>query len=221
MKTGPPAPTIGAMTTSTAPLPRFAPPVPAGGGPAPRRSLAWTPYAAAAWAIAYAIGVRGYQGLGGTVGLAGTFEDPSGFRRASLIAGAGLLLVGLGALGFARPWGLRLPRWLLIAPALAGSALAMAHALTAYVTKSLHLLDVMELRFRGWKEHDEGKAIAWDLLFYEPWFLGLGILVTLAALHHVRRTGGSRRTERALVLATAAGTAVLTVLACAMLAADG
>ena len=89
------------------------------------------------------------------------------------------------------------------------------------MTKPLHLLDVMHIEFRGWERHDEGKAIAWDLLFYEPWFLGLGILVTLAALHHVRRTGGSRRTERRLVLATAAAAIVLTALACASLAADG
>ena len=219
MRTGLPAATIGAMTTSTAPHP--SPPITRPVGPPPRRSLAWAPYAASAWAAAYAIGVRGYQGLGGTVGLPGTFEDPSGFRRASLVAGAGLLLIALGALGFARPWGLRLPRWLLVAPALAGSAVAVAHALTGFVTKPLHLLDVMQIEFRGWERHDEGKAIAWDLLFYEPWFLGLGILVTLAALHHVRRTGGSRRTERRLVLATAAAAIVLTALACASLAADG
>ena len=150
--------------------------------------------------------------------MPGSFDDPSGFRRASLIAGAGLLLAGLGALGFARPWGLRLPRWLLVAPALAGSAVAVAHALTGFVTKPLHLLDVMQLEFPGWDRFDEGKAIAWDLAFYEPWFLGLGILVTLGALHHVRRTGGSRRTERRLVLGTGAAALVLTALACASLA---
>ena len=48
------------------------------------RSPAWAGYAAFAWATAYAIGVRGYQGLGGTVGIAGTLEDPEGMRRASL-----------------------------------------------------------------------------------------------------------------------------------------
>lgn len=68
------------------------------------RSLAWAGYAAFAWAVAYAVGVRGYQGLGGTVGLAGTFEDPAGMRQASLIAGAGILLVGFGALALVRPW---------------------------------------------------------------------------------------------------------------------
>ena len=112
-------------------------------------------------------------------------------RRASLIAGAGILLVGLGALAFVRPWGLRLPRWLVIVPALTGSAYAMAHALTAYVTKPLHALGVVDLQFHGWAQRNETAQFLWDLLFYEPWFLGLGVLVTLGAQHHHRRMGGS------------------------------
>ena len=183
------------------------------------RSFAWAAYAACGWAMAYAIGVRGYQGLGGTIGLAGSFDDPSGFREASLRAGVFLLLVGLGALAFVRPWGLRLPRWLVIVPALAGSAFAAAHALTAYVTKPLHLLGVIELEFPGWTRLDEGALVRWDLLFYEPWFLGLGILVTLGALHHFRRTGGSRRGERRLLLGTVAATLLTTALASASVAA--
>lgn len=183
------------------------------------RSLAWAGYAAFAWAAAYAIGVRGYHGLGGTVGLAGTFEDPEGMRQASLVAGAGILLVGVGALAFVRPWGLRLPRWLVIVPALAGSAYAAAHALTAYVTKPLHALGVVELRFDGWAQRDETAQFLWDLLFYEPWFLGLGVLVTLGALHHHRRTGGSVRAERRLVVLTTLATLALTALSCALVAA--
>jgi len=77
-----------------------------GGDPAIRRgapatrsgSLAWAGYAASVWLIAYAVGVRGYQGLGGTVGLAGTFEDPAAMRQASLVAGGFLLVAGLGEL---------------------------------------------------------------------------------------------------------------------------
>jgi len=68
-------------------------------------SLAWAGYAACAWLIAYAVIVRGYQGIGGTVGLAGTFEDPTAIRQASLVAGAFILLAGLGALALVRPWG--------------------------------------------------------------------------------------------------------------------
>jgi hypothetical protein len=177
------------------------------------RSWGWTAYAACAWAIAYAVFVRFYQAAGGTIGLPGTFEDPDGFRRASFLAGVFLLLVGLGALALVRPWGLRIPRWLLIVPALAGSVFAMAHALTGYVTKTLDLLGVIDLEFKGWATLDEDKLIIWDLLFYEPWFFGLGVLVTLAALHHHRRTGGSVATRRRLVILTVAATLVLTAAA--------
>ena len=182
-------------------------------------SLAWAGYAASAWAVAYAVGVRGYQGLGGTLGLAGTFEDPDAMRQASLIAGLGILLVAIGALALVRPWGLRLPRWLVIVPALTGSVYAMTHALTAYVTKPLHALGVVELRFDGWAQRDETAQFLWDLLFYEPWFLGLGVLVTLGTLHHHRRTGGSLRAERRLVILTASATLALTALSCAVVVA--
>ena len=194
----------------------------AASSPAPARFLrkpppGWTAYAASALAISYAVGVRGYQGLGGTIGLSGTFVDPSGFQQASLQAGAFLVLVGIGALAFVRPWGLRLPRWVVIVPALAGAAFAMAHALTAYVTKPLHLLGVIDLGFRGWKTLDVGHAIAWDLLFYEPWFMALGLFVTAGALHHHRRTGGSATATRRLIAITVAATLTLTAVSCALL----
>ena len=183
------------------------------------RSLAWAGYAMFGWAAVYAIGVRGYHGLGGTVGLAGTFEDPEGMQRASLLAGAAILLVGFGALAFVRPWGLRLPPRLVILPALAGAAYAMAHALTAYVTKPLHALGVVELRFDGWAERDETAQFLWDLLFYEPWFIGLGVLATLGAVHHHRRTGGSAAGERRLIVGTAVATLAITAFAVAIVVA--
>ena len=51
------------------------------------------------------VAVLGGGQLGRMLGLAGTFEDPEAMRRASLIAGAGILLVGVGCLAFVRPWG--------------------------------------------------------------------------------------------------------------------
>jgi hypothetical protein len=182
----------------------------------PARSGVRAAYAASFLAIAYAVAVRGYQGLGGTVGLPGTFEDPAGMRRASLLAGGFLLLVGLGALALVRPWGLRLPRWLVIVPALAGATFAMGHALTGYVTKSLDLLGAADLEFHGWARVDEGALIAWDLLFYEPWFMALGVLTTLGALHHHRRTGGTPAGSRRLALVTAAATVALAAAASAL-----
>ena len=71
----------------------------------PRPTLASAGYLAAGWAIVYALGVRLYQGLGGTVGIAGTYADPEAMRRASLLAGALIFAVGVGALAFVRPWG--------------------------------------------------------------------------------------------------------------------
>ncbi len=184
-----------------------------------RTSLAWAGYAAFAWAAAYAVGVRGYQGLGGTLGLAGTFEDPAGMRQASLVAGAGILLVGIGALAFVRPWGRKLPRWLVIVPALTGSAYAAAHALTAYITKPLDAAGVVHLHFEGWAQRNETAQFLWDLCFYEPWFLGLGVLVTLGAVHHYRRTGGTARGERRLVLVTVLAALAITAFACALVVA--
>lgn len=186
-----------------------------------REPFEWAGYAASAWAIAYAIGVRGYQGLGGTVGLPGSFEDPEAMRRASLIAAALLVAVGIGCLAFVRPWGLRLPRRPLIALGLIGAAYAAAHALTAYLTKPFHLVGLIDLRFRGWERVDEDELIAWDLLFYEPWFLGLGVLVTLAALHHHYRTGGSATWARRFVIATAAATIFITAVSVTELVATG
>jgi hypothetical protein len=183
------------------------------------RSLGWAGYAAFGWAVAYAIAVRGYQGLGGTLGLAGTFEDPAAMRQASLIAGTGILIVGFGCLVLVRPIGRRLPRRLVIIPALAGSAYAAAHALTAYITKPLHALGLVHLQFDGWAQRNETAQFLWDLLFYEPWFLGLGLLVTLGTLHHHRRTGGSAHAERQLVVFTVAATLALTAVACTIVVA--
>jgi hypothetical protein len=185
------------------------------------RPPGWAGYVAFGWAVAYALGVRLYQGLGGTVGLAGTFEDPEGMRRASLAAAGGILLVGVGSLALVRPWGLRLPRWLVIAPALAGSAYAASHALTAYVTKPLHALGVIELQVRGWATRDEAAQFAWDLLLYEPWFLGLGLLVTLGALHHHRRTGGSARAAYRRAWLSVAGVLMLSAIAFAIVVMRG
>jgi hypothetical protein len=124
--------------------------------------------------------------------------------------------VAVGELALVRPWGLRLPRWLVIVPALTGSAYAAAHALTAYVTKPLDAIGVVELQFHGWATRDQTAQFLWDLLFYEPWFLGLAILTTLATLHHHRRTGGSARAGRRLLVLTAAATLALTVFSCAL-----
>ena len=97
----------------------------------------------------------------------------------------------------------------------------MAHALTAYVTKPLHALGVVELQFHGWAARDETSQFVWDLLLYEPWFPRLGVLVSLGALHHHRRCGGSARAGRRLMVLTALATLALTAFSCAVVVARG
>ena len=87
------------------------------------------------------------------------------------------------------------------------------------MTKPLDALGVLELQFHGWATRDEAAQFMWDLLFYEPWFLGLGVLTTIAVVHHHRRTGGTARGERRLVLVTVLATLALTVFSCALVVA--
>ena len=87
------------------------------------------------------------------------------------------------------------------------------------MTKPLHAVGVIQLQFDGWASRDEAAQFAWDLLFYEPWFLGLGLLVTLGTLHHHRRSGRSARAGRRLVAITAAATLVLTLFSCTVVVA--
>jgi hypothetical protein len=87
------------------------------------------------------------------------------------------------------------------------------------VTKPLDAAEVIELRFHGWATRREAAQFAWDLLFYEPWFLGLGVWVMLAALHHHRRTGGSARAAARLAWTTVAGALALATIACAVVVA--
>ena len=81
-----------------------------------------------------------------------------------------------------------------------------------------HALGVVDLQFHGWAHRNETAQFVWDLLFYEPWFLALGVLVTLGSLHHYRRTGGSAAGARRLGVLTVAATVALTAVASVMVA---
>ena len=86
-----------------------------------------------------------------------------------------ILLVAFGELALVRPWGLRLPRRLVIVPALTGSAYAAAHALTAYVTKPPDALGVLALQFHGWATRDPTGQSTWchacgSLLIGRDWY---------------------------------------------------
>jgi hypothetical protein len=45
---------------------------------------------------------------------------------------------------------------------LGGPAYATSHTLTAYVTKPLHVLGVIDLQLDGWASREEAAQFAWD-----------------------------------------------------------
>lgn len=189
----------------------------------PGRAVAWWGFAAAAF---YAIFVRFYQAAGGQLGMAGEMlpEHAAGGRTASYLAGLLILLGGVACLYLALPAVRRIPRWfplgggreipgailrpLCLAPVLAGSVFAVAHAFTGMITKSLALLGVIEIPYPDvWAWHDTTASAWWDLLFYEPWFLLLGVLMHLAARRYLLDTG--RRSVTVWVTGLSAGLAVV------------
>ena len=186
------------MTTDQSPYPPAATRIPG-------RALAWWGFGCAAF---YAIAVRFYQAAGGRVGMAGEMrpEHVPGSQMASYLAGLLILLGGVACLYLGLPEVRRFPQWvprfggreipgallrpLCLAPVLAGAAFAVAHAAVGMVTKSAALLGVMDIPYPDvWLRLDETATAWWDLLFYEPWFLAIGVLLHLCAVRYLRATG--------------------------------
>ncbi|WP_274654581.1 DUF3995 domain-containing protein [Paenibacillus humicola] len=161
----------------------------------------WPGYAGFFWALMYAVFVRFYQAAGGTAGLPGKFENPEGFFRASYIAGVFIMIAGFVLLALVKPWGKIAPMWMplfggkkirpfvLLIPTLAGTAFALAHGFGGEITKFLAMADVITIHYPGWAELDDRRLALWDVLFYEPWFIIMGILAGLTAYHYARASG--------------------------------
>ena len=160
-----------------------------------RPAGAWAGYGAFLVGLAYAL-VSVYWGLGGTAGvdtLGGQLEELARARQPVLIAvlwvTVVLKLVGaLLGLAVVRPWGRRLPRWLLLTAAwgattvlvLYGGVLVIGQALVQVGV--LHAADSMDWR-----------AFHWHLYLWDPWFLLWGLLLGIATLAFTRRTRRRRR----------------------------
>lgn len=141
------------------------------------------------WAVAFAA-LSVFWAAGGRTGLH-PLEEVDATRAEVAVVNLGTaavkLAAGLAALGTVRPWGRRVPRWLLLAATWAAAGLMLGHALVNYVGTVLIAAGVIDLsgplmtRYR-----------LLDLLLWEPvWLLG-GILFALTAW---RATGP--RTDRA------------------------
>ncbi len=175
-----------------------------------RRRSVWAGYAAATWALLFAI--RGiYWALGGSVGLATLSEgikdlhaqgDRMLFAALWMTVVLELFGVVLG-LALVRPFGVvfpqwvpvvakrRVPNWLLLVPSSGASALLLAHGGT-FVGFGLSALI---------KGETMTTELRWYAMFWGPWFILGGVLFGAAALAYLRWTSDRRSWRRRIGVA--------------------
>ena len=93
---------------------------------------------------------------------------------ASYLAGLLIMFCGFALIALVKPWsktvphyvpiigGKKIPPFLLLIPTLSGTA-SLAHGISGILTKTLHLLGLITLRFPGWTELDIGQLVLWDM----------------------------------------------------------
>lgn len=159
----------------------------------------WPAYAGCIWAILYAVFVRFLEAAGGGIIFTyGQLKNPESFSIASYIAGVSIMFCGFCLLALVKPWGRMVPRWIplikgknihpliLLIPTLLGTALLLAHGVSGILTKTLFLIDIININFPGWETLDSHSLALWDLFFYEPWFIIMGLFTALAAAHYAQ-----------------------------------
>lgn len=165
------------------------------------KNAVWPAYLGCIWAVMYAVFVRFYQAAGGTLGIPGQVENPKGMYMASYFAGVLIMTCGFILIALAKPWGRVVPAWvpligrrhihrlIILIPTLSCTAYLIAHGISGIITKVLLLADVITIHFTGWISLDVHSLALWDLLFYKPWFIIMGILSGLTASHYAQASG--------------------------------
>lgn len=141
----------------------------------------WAGYAGCAWALVY-VPIHVYWALTGSLGPFGELPanlDPSQWQQANW--GASIVIIGAAvfSLALVRPWGRRLPRRILLGMAWLGAAFAVLHWVAFSTGTVLNMTGVTD-----------GAVVTfdrWNLFVFEPWFLGMGILLAVAAMQYSRR----------------------------------
>ena len=115
-------------------------------------------------------------------GIAAMARDP---WFVALVWATGVAKVLAGLLALVRPWGRRIPRWVLLAGAWGGGALLVLHGGDFVVQGALALGGFVDVPAPApWA------AIRWYTFLWGPWFLVGGLLFCAAAWRYGR---GSRR----------------------------
>lgn len=187
------------------------------------KKAVWPGYVGCLLAFMYAVFVRFYEAAGGRIDLSGQANDPESFYMASYIAGVVIMLCGFALLALIKPWGKVMPKWvpliggrkihrlILLIPTLIGTAFLIAHGVGGMITKAMLLAGVITINFPGWTVVDVHSLAIWDLLFYEPWFVIMGILAGLTASHYAQASGVSISTFRRCMLIYLSLVCLLTV----------
>ncbi|WP_336482494.1 DUF3995 domain-containing protein [Bacillus sp. FJAT-53711] len=165
------------------------------------KKAVWPAYVGCLLAFMYAVFVRFYEAAGGNIGFSDQLNDPKSFYMASYIAGVIIMLCGFALLTLIKPWGKVIPKWvpliggrkvhrlILLIPTLIGTAFLIAHGVSGMITKAMLLAGVITMNFPAFAVVDVDSLAIWDLLFYEPWFVIMGILAGLTASHYAQASG--------------------------------
>jgi hypothetical protein len=174
------------------------------------KTSVWPGYVGCIWALIYAVFVRFYEAAGGITESYGQLKDPEPFQMVSYFAGVLIMFCGFVLLGLVKPWGKVVPSWvplfggrkihrlIILVPTLFCTAYLIAHGVAGMITKVLFLAGAITINVQthNWIVIDMHSLALWDLLFYEPWFLIMGILAGLTAAHYAQASGVSLSTLR-------------------------
>jgi len=148
-------------------------------GMAPTRS--WAGYAGCAWALAY-VPIHVYWALTGSAWpfneLPESLSDAQ-WRQANWGACAVIVGAAVVSLALVQHWGRRLPRPLLLGVAWVGAVFAVLHWVAFSAAILLNMIGVTDGAVTTFDR--------WNLFAFEPWFLGMGLLLAGAAAQNTRR----------------------------------
>jgi hypothetical protein len=172
------------------------------------KSSVWPAYIGCLVAFMYAVFVRFYHAAGGTIGMPIQMKDPTIFYMASYYAGLAIMFCGFALIALVKPWSRIIPQkvplisgrkihpLILLTPTLLGATFLLTHGVSGMITKALLLANVITMDFPAFVVVDVHKLVLWDLFFYEPWFLFMGIMAGLTAAYYAQASGIRQSTFR-------------------------
>lgn len=162
----------------------------------------WAGYLAAGWAGAYLLSAHLPIVILGRPLLPWPEDPRPGSQMPSNLTEAAVIMMLVGAAGVSlalvRPWGRAVPRWLLLGIAWTGSGVAVAHWAIWSAQAAMRLINGFNtpppngVTLEAWQTYAHRLDVL-NLTLYEPWFLGMGILLGLTAWQNHRRSRALRR----------------------------